>query len=121
MLRFVGVWDNTKSFGGDRQVYAINYYVADDTIEVLEPLRRSEGYTIIGGDAVIDANGRAVLLELNFYPNLWDLNEVTNTEVKQPLLRDVVTVVLFGAQPEDFERFDQGSKSTARKTLDECG
>ena len=34
VLRFVGVWDNTKSFGGDRQVYAINYYVADDTIEV---------------------------------------------------------------------------------------
>ena len=43
VLRFVGVWDNTKSFGGDRQVYAINYYVADDTIDVMEQKAPNDG------------------------------------------------------------------------------
>ena len=46
VLRFSGVWDNTKSFGGDRQVYTINYYVADDTIEVLEQKAPNDGKSV---------------------------------------------------------------------------
>lgn len=61
----------------------------------------TERYAIIGGDAVIEATGHARLLELNMYPNLWDLNDATNEEVKQPLLRDVIAKVLLGMDSPD--------------------
>lgn len=36
VLRFFGVWDNTGTVYGDKLKFVINYYMSDDTVEVLE-------------------------------------------------------------------------------------
>lgn len=38
VLRFYGLWDDSSSLFGDRRKFVLHYYLADDTIEVLESL-----------------------------------------------------------------------------------
>ena len=35
VLRFYGLWDDRKSMFGDKRHYTINYYLAEDMVEVL--------------------------------------------------------------------------------------
>lgn len=69
VLRFTGAWDNTCSMFGDQQFFTLHYFVADDTIEVLEQHQNNNGrdpfpYLIRRGKLprqvkTEDANGRA--------------------------------------------------------------
>jgi hypothetical protein len=43
VLRFFGLWDDRKSMFGDKHYYTINYYLADDAVEVLERYGTNEG------------------------------------------------------------------------------
>jgi hypothetical protein len=43
VLRFFGVWDDRKSMFGDKHYYTLNYYLADDNVEVLERYGTNEG------------------------------------------------------------------------------
>mmetsp|Transcript_35755 Transcript_35755/g.70052 ORF Transcript_35755/g.70052 Transcript_35755/m.70052 type:complete len:393 (-) Transcript_35755:35-1213(-) len=43
VLRFYAVWDDRKSMFGDKKYYVVNYYLADDAIEVLERYGANEG------------------------------------------------------------------------------
>lgn len=36
VLRFLGVWDNTRALFGEKTQYTLHYFVANDTVEVLE-------------------------------------------------------------------------------------
>lgn len=36
VLRFYCVWDNRQNMYGDRRPYVLNYYLEDDTVEILE-------------------------------------------------------------------------------------
>jgi len=36
VLRFLGLWDDSRSLFGEKIQYTIHYYLADDTVEVLE-------------------------------------------------------------------------------------
>ena len=36
VLRFFALWDDRASLCGDRRPFVINFYLADDTVEVLE-------------------------------------------------------------------------------------
>ena len=38
VLRFYGFWDDSDSMFGDRRKFVLHYYLADDTIEILEVL-----------------------------------------------------------------------------------
>jgi len=43
VLRFYAVWDDRKSMFGDKKKYVVNYYLADDAVEVLERYDANEG------------------------------------------------------------------------------
>nr|XP_033805120.1 EF-hand domain-containing family member C2 [Geotrypetes seraphini] len=43
VLRFYGVWDDRESLFGDLRELILHYYLADDTIEVLEAIRSNSG------------------------------------------------------------------------------
>jgi len=43
VLRFFGLWDDRKSMFGDKHFYTINYFLADDALEVLENHGKNEG------------------------------------------------------------------------------
>ena len=43
VLRFYAVWDDRGSLFGDRHAYVFNYFLADDTVEVLEVHARNNG------------------------------------------------------------------------------
>jgi hypothetical protein len=43
VLRFYGLWDDRKSMFGDKHYYTLNYYLADDNVEVLEKYGTNEG------------------------------------------------------------------------------
>eukprot|EP01018_Ginkgo_biloba_P008716 Gb_07640 [translate_table: standard] len=43
VLRFFAVWDDRSSVYGDRRPYVLHYFLADDTIEVLEINERNSG------------------------------------------------------------------------------
>eukprot|EP00288_Rhodomonas_lens_P019202 CAMPEP_0177694568 /NCGR_PEP_ID=MMETSP0484_2-20121128/3002_1 /TAXON_ID=354590 /ORGANISM="Rhodomonas lens, Strain RHODO" /LENGTH=646 /DNA_ID=CAMNT_0019205453 /DNA_START=26 /DNA_END=1966 /DNA_ORIENTATION=+ len=43
VLRFYGLWDDRKSMFGDKRHYTVNFYLADDAIEVLERHDANEG------------------------------------------------------------------------------
>ena len=43
VLRFYCVWDDRKSMFGDKKNYVLNYYLADDAVEVLERYGANEG------------------------------------------------------------------------------
>jgi len=63
-------------------------------------------YSIVGLDALIDSAGEARLIEANMYPNLWDLMEDINVQVKQAMLRDVLARVLLGESPPELQPVD---------------
>ncbi|GBG58858.1 hypothetical protein CBR_g257 [Chara braunii] len=43
VLRFFCIWDDRGSVYGDRRPYVLHYYLADDTIEILEVAERNNG------------------------------------------------------------------------------
>ncbi|XP_068926691.1 EF-hand domain-containing protein 1 [Petaurus breviceps papuanus] len=43
VLRFYSIWDDTDSMFGETRAYIIHYYLADDTVEVLEVYERNDG------------------------------------------------------------------------------
>eukprot|EP00286_Rhodomonas_abbreviata_P009235 CAMPEP_0181324586 /NCGR_PEP_ID=MMETSP1101-20121128/20444_1 /TAXON_ID=46948 /ORGANISM="Rhodomonas abbreviata, Strain Caron Lab Isolate" /LENGTH=645 /DNA_ID=CAMNT_0023432783 /DNA_START=141 /DNA_END=2078 /DNA_ORIENTATION=+ len=43
VLRFYGLWDDRKSMFGDKRHYVVNFYLADDALEVLERYGINEG------------------------------------------------------------------------------
>lgn len=43
VLRFWAVWDDRSSMYGDRRPYVVHYYLADDTMEVLEAHEMNSG------------------------------------------------------------------------------
>jgi len=43
VLRFTGAWDNRNAMFGDYYFYTIHYYLADDTVEVLEQHQPNNG------------------------------------------------------------------------------
>lgn len=43
VLRFYGLWDDSQSMFGDRRKFVLHYYLADDTIEILESLPPNSG------------------------------------------------------------------------------
>ena len=43
MLRFHAYWDDTGALFGDVRLYQLSYYLADDTLEVVEVLPRNCG------------------------------------------------------------------------------
>ncbi|XP_049622856.1 EF-hand domain-containing family member C2 [Suncus etruscus] len=43
VLRFLGLWDDTASFFGDRRELILNYFLSDDTIEIKEFLPQNSG------------------------------------------------------------------------------
>jgi hypothetical protein len=43
VLRFYGCWDDRARIFGDKHYYVINYFLADDEIEVLERYGKNEG------------------------------------------------------------------------------
>ncbi|KAI5063481.1 hypothetical protein GOP47_0022028 [Adiantum capillus-veneris] len=43
VLRFFAVWDDRESVYGDRRPYVLHYFLADDTIEILEINERNSG------------------------------------------------------------------------------
>lgn len=43
MLRFYCVWDDRQPLNGDRRPYVLNYYLEDDTVEVLEVHENNSG------------------------------------------------------------------------------
>eukprot|EP00435_Cladocopium_sp_Y103_P021559 s1035_g5.t1 len=87
----------------------------------LEPLlsqtrRQRTRYSLVGGDALIQSNGDAKLIELNMYPNLfsgWDLvdkdsdqscgQEWDSSSVFLPLLEDMMAFMLMGERRDRFE------------------
>ena len=45
VLRFYTVWDDRKSMFGDKRYYTLNYYLADDAVEVRGKLKRTEKHS----------------------------------------------------------------------------
>eukprot|EP00281_Chroomonas_sp_CCMP1168_P026865 CAMPEP_0206237264 /NCGR_PEP_ID=MMETSP0047_2-20121206/14173_1 /ASSEMBLY_ACC=CAM_ASM_000192 /TAXON_ID=195065 /ORGANISM="Chroomonas mesostigmatica_cf, Strain CCMP1168" /LENGTH=619 /DNA_ID=CAMNT_0053661689 /DNA_START=87 /DNA_END=1946 /DNA_ORIENTATION=- len=43
VLRFYALWDDRKSMFGDKRHYVVNFYLADDALEVLERYGANEG------------------------------------------------------------------------------
>lgn len=43
VLRFFCTWDNRNEMYGDRRAYVLHYFLADDTVEVLEVIERNSG------------------------------------------------------------------------------
>mmetsp|Transcript_256 Transcript_256/g.787 ORF Transcript_256/g.787 Transcript_256/m.787 type:complete len:703 (+) Transcript_256:243-2351(+) len=43
VLRFFATWDNRDEPFGDRRAYVLHYFLADDTVEVLEVVERNSG------------------------------------------------------------------------------
>jgi len=43
VLRFFCTWDNRDEMYGDRRAYVMHYYLADDTVEILEVVERNSG------------------------------------------------------------------------------
>lgn len=83
-----------------------------EAMPVFQPLLEAsslERYTLIGGDALIESSGAARLIEFNMYPNLrieGTRAEEFNTQVCQPVLRDVVCKILLGRRPPELEPID---------------
>eukprot|EP00930_Biecheleria_cincta_P083020 TRINITY_DN72665_c0_g1_i1.p1 TRINITY_DN72665_c0_g1~~TRINITY_DN72665_c0_g1_i1.p1 ORF type:complete len:416 (+),score=90.85 TRINITY_DN72665_c0_g1_i1:56-1303(+) len=67
-------------------------------------------YAIIGIDALIENSGNARLIEANLYPNLWDLQEPINVQVKQPMLRDVIQKTVLGIGSAELESIDVAAR-----------
>ncbi|CAK9113342.1 unnamed protein product [Durusdinium trenchii] len=55
-------------------------------------------YVLVGGDAVIEGNGDAKLIEFNMYPNLHAENDLADKDVYVPLLSDALALMLVGQQ-----------------------
>lgn len=43
VLRFYCLWDNREDLYGDRRPYVLHYYLADDTVDILEKNEKNSG------------------------------------------------------------------------------
>merc|ERR1712183_271432 len=85
--------------------------IASRVVEILPALRpllkasSQDEYTLIGGDSLIEANGKAKLIELNMYPCLCIEGTRAaqfNRQVSQPMLKDVAATVLLENSSTEF-------------------
>jgi len=76
-----------------------------EALPALGPLLDSSGsdrYALVGGDALIQSNGEATLIEFNMYPNLFADHEVVDKQVFTILLKDMMELLLLGERTAGF-------------------
>ncbi|CAE7861257.1 unnamed protein product, partial [Symbiodinium sp. KB8] len=76
-----------------------------EALPALGPLLDSSGsdrYTLVGGDALIQSNGEAKLIEFNMYPNLFSDQEFVDKQVYTTLLKDMMELLLLGKRTSGF-------------------
>lgn len=62
VLRFHGIWDNTAAVYGTKAKFTVNYYLADDTVEVLEVHEPNSGRQKFGPLLKRQALSKSVLI-----------------------------------------------------------
>eukprot|EP00930_Biecheleria_cincta_P098770 TRINITY_DN90415_c0_g1_i1.p1 TRINITY_DN90415_c0_g1~~TRINITY_DN90415_c0_g1_i1.p1 ORF type:complete len:395 (+),score=57.20 TRINITY_DN90415_c0_g1_i1:51-1235(+) len=90
--------------------------IADRLHEIMPALKplidasTHDTYALVGGDALIESTGQAKLLEFNFMPSMFTTLDDYNINVAQPVLRDVLAMVLLGESPVEFDELHQNHR-----------
>lgn len=89
--------------------------IRENFVQIMPALQRlidttsADSYTLIGGDALIESSGRAKFIEFNFFPAMFANSLEFNTQVSQPVLRDMIALILLGDERGELEELHSRS------------
>ncbi|CAE7041812.1 unnamed protein product [Symbiodinium sp. CCMP2456] len=89
-----------------------------EALPAMGPLLDSSGsdrYALVGGDALIQSNGEAKLIEFNMYPNLFSDQDFVDKQVYAVLLKDMMELLLLGKLSSGFAWTIKGDGCGAEK------
>ncbi|CAE7527868.1 unnamed protein product [Symbiodinium pilosum] len=85
-----------------RQAIATKLREALPALSPLLEASSSDRYTLVGGDALIQGDGEAKLIEFNMYPNLFSGWDIVDKDVFTPILKDMMELILLGERAPGF-------------------